>query len=121
MRDLDLDSYAVNYLEFEVVCNFRREKLLFHLAINNILTVKSNIQMFSGPGSSYYFNNLNIYTNYDFYYDYTLTDNCFIYINLADMICIKPKEGYALYQGDSPAGKVVVVAKDDCYSYSTET
>ena len=77
--------------------------------------------MLSGVGSSYYFNNLNIYSNYDFYFDYTLNDNCFIYINLADMICIKPKDGYALYQGDSPAGKVVVVAKDDCYSYSTET
>ena len=76
--------------------------------------------MLGGVDSSYYFNNLNIYSNYDFYFDYTLTDNCFIYINLADMICIKPKEGYALYQ-ENTTGEIIVIVKDDCYSYSTET
>ena len=110
----------MNFFEFEVVCNFRREKLLFHFNFVNSIGYKSNTRLFN-YGTSYYFDNFNIYTNYDFYFDYTSTDGCFIYYNLADMNCIKPKEGYALYKGDSTDGKVIVVPKDDCYSYSTET
>ena len=114
MKDLDFLSPFVTYLELEVVCNFKRERLRFHEVRQNMISIKANIIMNNPEGSGYFFNNLNIFSNYDFYFDYTSTDNCFLYYNLANMQCIKAKEGYILLGG-------AAVEKNKCLSGSIAT
>lgn len=66
---------------------------------------------FASP-SVYFFNNLQLFMKNDFYFDYTLTDPCFIYYNIEDMKCLKTKKGYVLYKDQ-------IVLEDDCSSFST--
>jgi len=67
----------------------------------------------NNPGSSvYYFNNFRMWLNNDFYFDYTSTDNCFLYYRIPGMKCLKAKEGYARYSS-------IAIKSDKCSSYST--
>ena len=62
--------------------------------------------------SVYFFNNVQLFMNNDFYFDYTSTDPCFLYYNIEDMKCVKAKKGYALYKDQ-------VVQEDDCPNFSS--
>ncbi|KAL4463123.1 hypothetical protein ABPG74_007124 [Tetrahymena malaccensis] len=55
-----------------------------------------------------YYSRLEVYTGGFYYVDYDNQDPCFVYINRQNMICILPKQGYALNKDGA------VVSVDDC-------
>jgi len=93
-KDLDVSSPDVTYLEFDVVCNFRREQIRFHLTTPDLILTKANIRMYNSGNAGFFFNNLRIFSNYDFYFDYTSTELCWLFYKIADMQCLKTKPGY---------------------------
>ena len=114
LKDLDVSSPDVTYLEFDVVCNFRREQIRFHLTTPDLILTKANIRLYNSGNAGFFFNNLRIFSNYDFYFDYTSTENCWLLYNIAGMECLKTKQGYV--QIDN-----VVYDTSYCYSLSTAT
>lgn len=48
-------------------------------------------------GLKFYINNFRIFEGSNFYFDYTATDSCFMYYDLANMKCLKARDGYAVY------------------------
>ena len=59
-----------------------------------MISVKANISFYNIGNADYFFNNLKIFSNYDFYFDYTSTEHCWLFYNIADMHCLKTKKGY---------------------------
>ena len=114
LKDLDYSSPDVTYLEFDVVCNFRREQIRFHIGMLDLILTKSNIRLYNSGNAGFFFNNLKIFSNYDFYFDYTSTEHCWLFYNIASMQCLKTKQGYVQINN-------VVYDKSYCYSLSTAT
>ncbi|KAL4483164.1 hypothetical protein ABPG74_019190 [Tetrahymena malaccensis] len=81
---------------FEIVCNYIKETLEYIVIPQNIIS-----QVIIGyPQNQYklFLDNINIFQQNTFvYYEYTKTDPCFIYVNLANMKCLYLKKGYLFY------------------------
>ena len=55
---------------------------------------------------------MRVFLGSDIYFDYSATNNCFIYYNLADIKCLKAKKGYAVYSG-------YPVLPEKCFEFGT--
>lgn len=106
------------YFEIEVVTNFCRETLKFAYPRTYGNKSKSNIRVQDNPNSSptdshaIYLNNIRFFDGSDFYFDYTDSDNCFLYSSTAnDMQCVKAKNGYSILNGKTVGGQDCATAE----------
>ena len=98
MRDLNPESTEFYLYEFEIFCNFKRERLKF-TEIQFTLASNQGIEIPLSNSRVIYLNNLKIFQGSDFYFEYSLDDPCFLYYDLSDMKCLKAKQGYAMFNG----------------------
>jgi hypothetical protein len=69
MKNIDEGSIGFVLLSFIIVCDWKKEELLFNLSFpdNN---GKRNLKLVDLEDRTLYFNNLQIFVNNDFYFDY---------------------------------------------------
>lgn len=80
--------------------------------MNSYSKININIPLVSSSYFNFYLNNVRVFLGSDFYLDYSTSNNCFIYYNLANIKCLKAKKGYAIY-------KEAVTLPESCYQYGS--
>ncbi|KAL4490391.1 hypothetical protein ABPG72_002601 [Tetrahymena utriculariae] len=91
-----LRQISITTCYLEIVCNYIKETLEIIVLPQNLIK-QINIGQ-SVVQYQLYVDNINIFQQNTFvYYDYTKTDPCFIYVNLANMKCLHLKRGYLYY------------------------
>ena len=69
VKDIDEGNQSLLYLSFTIVCDWKKEELIFHLPfLDN--SGKKNLKLVDLENRSLFFNNLQILVNNDFYFDY---------------------------------------------------
>ena len=69
VKNIDEGKPGFVYLSFTIVCDWKKEELLFHLPfVDN--SGKKNLKLVDLENRSLFFNNLQILVNNDFYFDY---------------------------------------------------
>ncbi|EAR88945.2 bowman-birk serine protease inhibitor family protein (macronuclear) [Tetrahymena thermophila SB210] len=105
MRNKTPFSAKILFIEFEVVCNYKREQIQF---LNPLQTInKDKLNLFIGLQKNvtsdylFYLNMINIDQGDGFYYfDYTKLEDCFIFINIVQMQCIIYKNNLLMLQNN---------------------
>jgi len=68
-KNIDEGSSTLLYVSFIIVCDWKKEELIFHLPfLDN--TGKSDLKLVDLGGRNLFFNNLQILVKNDFYFDY---------------------------------------------------
>jgi len=69
VKNIDEGKPGFVYLSFTIVCDWKKEELLFHLPfVDN--SGKNNLKLVDLGERNLFFNNLQILVNNDFYFDY---------------------------------------------------
>jgi len=69
VKNNDEGNQSLLYASFTIVCDWKKEELIFHLPfLDN--SGKKNLKLVDLENRSLFFNNLQILVNNDFYFDY---------------------------------------------------
>jgi hypothetical protein len=69
MKNIDEGYPGKIYMSFIIVCDWKKEEVLFHLPFPEN-SGKSNLKLVDLEERTLYFNNLQIFVDNDFYFDY---------------------------------------------------
>ena len=69
VKNIDEDNKSLLYVSFTIVCDWKKEELIFHLPFSDS-SGKKNLNLDNLGDRSLFFNNLQILVKNDFYFDY---------------------------------------------------
>ncbi|KAL4482492.1 hypothetical protein ABPG72_001468 [Tetrahymena utriculariae] len=122
MRNKSPFSSTISFIEFDIVCNYKREQIQFlnpQLAINiNKLNLYIGLQKNMTSDYLFYLNMINIDQGDGLYYfDYTSQEECFLFSNIDQMKCIFYKNNLLTFQDNQ---QTIQISKAQCLSQSVE-
>lgn len=93
-------SYEKIFYEFEILTEFKREKIYFNVPFFTPTYSKVSLYFLSNTQyKSIYLNNIRVFMNTDFYFDYSTSSNCYLSYYIPSLYCLKAKKGYVTYKG----------------------
>ena len=69
VKNIDEDNKSLLYVSFTIVCDWKKEELIFHLPFSDS-SGKNNLNLDNLGDRNLFFNNLQILVKNDFYFDY---------------------------------------------------
>ncbi|KAL4463256.1 hypothetical protein ABPG74_007257 [Tetrahymena malaccensis] len=122
MRNKSPFSQTISFIEFEIVCNYKREQISFLNPKQPINISKLNLyiglQKVTTSDYLFYLNMINIDKGDGLYYfDYTSQKDCFIFTNIDQMNCIFYKNNLLTFQDSK---QIILINEKQCLSQSVE-
>ncbi|KAL4501996.1 hypothetical protein ABPG73_020133 [Tetrahymena malaccensis] len=119
-RNLSLNKQYFWYIQLEVICNYQTEILQFQLTSFTLLPsmfyILPQLNTYVNQGKFiFYINNLTLHNGDGSYYeDRNQQENGFLFVNVYQMECISPKQGYVIYQNK-------VISEKECLELANQT